>query len=173
MRGSWYLEGTVNDFASSNRIPKDMLAAAQIAISDNIVKLDAGKFNENYFSYIAAFGFGTGVAYETDQKMKNKLGSIAYGIEILKDIDIKRFEEICRCVNIKIGEEEIMGNFVFGAVTNSLSVAGMKQLVSQDSVMDDGILECLFMRKPKTIIELERVSVSVVEQGLSIALPEK
>lgn len=48
--------GSTNDFAQSLKIPKNMLRAAEIAVSGRQFPCDVGVFNEDNFVYIAAFG---------------------------------------------------------------------------------------------------------------------
>ena len=63
--------GSTNDFAQSLKIPKNMLRAAEIAVSGRQFPCDVGVFNEDNFVYIAAFGLFTDVSYMTNQKLKN------------------------------------------------------------------------------------------------------
>ena len=70
--------GTTNDFATSLCIPKKMDKAAIAAVSGVPVWVDVGRFGQEYFAYVAAFGAFTDVAYTTPQDMKNSLGRLAY-----------------------------------------------------------------------------------------------
>ena len=70
--------GTTNDFANSLHIPKGLLKAADNAVNGVVFPCDIGRFNQDTFVYIAAFGLFTDVSYETDQAMKNVLGHLAY-----------------------------------------------------------------------------------------------
>ena len=45
---------------------------------------DIGRFNQQTFAYVAAFGLFTDVSYETDQDLKNVLGHVAYILEGVK-----------------------------------------------------------------------------------------
>ena len=54
--------GTVNDFARSLKIPRDMVKAARLAVSGKDFLSDVGTFNNSHFVYIAAFGIFTDVA---------------------------------------------------------------------------------------------------------------
>lgn len=55
--------GTTNDLANSLGIPKYPEDAAHVAASGRPFRIDIGRFNERYFTYIAAFGAFTGVSY--------------------------------------------------------------------------------------------------------------
>lgn len=76
--------GTVNDFASSLNIPKDMQKCAAMIMQEHFQPVDLGRFNGGYFAYISAFGWFTDVSYVTPQKTKNVLGSFAYFLQGLK-----------------------------------------------------------------------------------------
>ena len=76
--------GTTNDFARSLHIPKDMLKAADTAVNGIVFPCDIGKFNNDFFVYIAAFGLFTDVSYQTKQEVKNVLGHLAYVLEGMK-----------------------------------------------------------------------------------------
>ena len=78
--------GTTNDFASSLHISRNILEAADTAVNGIPFACDVGRFNEDFFIYIAAFGLFTDVSYETKQSMKNILGHLAYVLEGTKRI---------------------------------------------------------------------------------------
>ena len=78
--------GSTNDFANSLKIPKDMVKAAEIAISGEPFACDVGMFNEEPFVYVAAFGIFTAVSYKTSQEWKNILGHAAYILEGVKSL---------------------------------------------------------------------------------------
>lgn len=84
-----------------------------------------------------------------------------------KSIDLKHFEAACRNMTILAGDTEIQGGFIFGAVTNSTSVAGMKNLTSSDMQFDDGLLESQFVRRPNSLLELEQLKKGMVTCNLS------
>ncbi|WP_347559749.1 hypothetical protein [Clostridium sp. AM58-1XD] len=61
---------------------------------------------------------------------------------------------------------ELEGDFLFGMVTNAISVGGFKGLVKEEVKLDDGIFEGLFIRMPKTPLELSNiVSYLLVHDG--------
>ena len=55
--------GSTNDFANSLKIPKDMVKAAEVAVSGTAFPCDMGYFNGDTFVYVAAFGLFTAVSY--------------------------------------------------------------------------------------------------------------
>ena len=160
--------GTVNDFASSLKIPKVPAEAADIIVAGNFRELDAGIFNDTVFSYVAAFGMFTKVSYETDQRMKNALGAAAYFIEVLKSLDPKSFRESTVHASISFGGETHEDDFIYGMVCNTLSVGTLTGIVPQGAKMDDGLLEGVFIKSPKNLIELDSIRNALVTGNLDI-----
>ena len=62
--------GTVNDFARTIGLTKIRFFLPDILKKYSEKKSDIGKFNNKYFSYVAAFGAFTPVSYVTSQKFK-------------------------------------------------------------------------------------------------------
>ena len=151
--------GTVNDFATTHRLPKNnIMEAAKIAASDNIFVTDVGKFGDRYFSYVAAFGIATNVAYDTDQKAKKRWRVLAYAANIVKSfVGKNKFKAACRKMTIDTGEVVIKGEFVFGAIYNTFTIGGTKNFIDKKVVLDDGLIEGLFIEKPKTLKQWEQV----------------
>ncbi len=150
--------GTVNDFARSLKIPRDMLRAARIAVGGRDFPCDMGTFNQEHFVYIAAFGIFTDVAYSTRQNMKNVLGHMAYLLE-----GVKRLTNI-PSYHVRFSSEELAeeGDFIFGMVTNSRSVGGFKSIIGRKVQFDDGVFEVTFIRTPKNPVELQEILGAII-----------
>lgn len=146
--------GSTNDFASSLRIPKQMLAAAEVAAGGMGYPIDIGRFcGERYFVYVAGFGAFTEVSYLTSQDKKNLLGHQAYMLEGVKSLtSIKSYRMQVSCEEMELEEE-----FIFGMITNTISVGGFKGLVNQNVALNDGLFEVLLIRTPKTPLELSNI----------------
>ncbi len=150
--------GTVNDFARSLKIPRDMLKAAKIAVEGTDFPCDMGTFNQEHFVYIAAFGIFTDVAYSTNQNIKNVLGHMAYLLE-----GVKRLASIPSYhVRIRSQELEAEGDFIFGMVTNSRSVGGFKSIIGRKVQFDDGVFEATFIKTPKNAAELQEILGAII-----------
>ena len=54
------------------------------------------------------------------------------------------------------------GDFIFGMITNTISVGGFKGLVNQDVSLCDGLFEVLLIRMPKTPLELSGIVSSLL-----------
>ncbi len=153
--------GTVNDFASTNNIPKNIPEAAQVAISNNVKSLDVGKFQDEYFSYVAAFGTATNISYDTDQRAKNTFGALAYFAGAVKSFNPIAINSACRHMRIRTDTEVLEGEYAFGAISNSMSIAGLSNLTGRDVVLDDGILEGLFIKKPEDILDIDEIGNAI------------
>lgn len=161
--------GTVNDFATTHRLPKNnIMEAAKIAAGDNIRLVDVGKFGDTYFSYVAAFGIATNVAYDTDQKAKKRWRILAYVANIFKSLlGRNKFKAACRKMTIDTGEVVIKGKFVFGAIYNSLSIGGVKNFIDKEVVLDDGLIEGLFIEKSKNLKAWEQLGKGLLTRDFN------
>jgi YegS/Rv2252/BmrU family lipid kinase len=147
--------GSTNDFATSIKLPKDMLLAAQTAVKGAPAYVDVGGFNRRKFIYIAAFGAFTDVSYSTPQDMKNLLGHSAYLIEALKT-----FGTIMNSHHFLIERNNgqiIEDDFIYGMITNSVSVGGFRGITGKNIVLDDGLFEVMLIKKPKNALELQDI----------------
>ncbi|WP_349947724.1 YegS/Rv2252/BmrU family lipid kinase [Lacrimispora sp. BS-2] len=163
--------GSTNDFATSLKISKNMLKAAEAAVFGEPFPIDIGCFCEDrHFVYIAAFGAFTEVSYLTPQDKKNVLGHQAYMLEGVKSLaSIKSYKMRIECEERSgsmslcpesVGRKEettLEGEFIFGMITNTMSVGGFKGLVTQDVALDDGEFEVLLIRTPKTALDLTNI----------------
>ena len=105
-----------------------MLRAAEIAVSGRQFPCDVGVFNEDNFVYIAAFGLFTDVSYMTNQKLKNIFGHVAYILESAKRLyDIPSYY-----LEVEVNGETIRDEFIYGMITNSVSVGGMKNMTGNN-----------------------------------------
>lgn len=154
--------GTMNDFASSLGIPRDMPEAAARVVEGQTVTVDAGSFNEEYFTYIAAFGAFTDVSYETPQQMKNMFGSLAYIMEGMKRLNTAKSYHVA----VTHDDETIEDDFIFGMVSNSTSVGGFKGLCGTEVLLDDGVFEVLLIKTPKNLAEFQLTINSFLKREL-------
>lgn len=144
--------GSTNDFASSMSISKKMTEAAQDIVDGVFFEYDVGKFNENYFVYVAAFGMFTDVSYETPQDLKNLFGHAAYIAEGLRRLRTYKGQEI----TVEHDGISETGNFLIGLVSNSTSIGGMKFLINDSVYFDDGLFEVTLVRTPANAIALQQ-----------------
>ena len=145
--------GSTNDFAGSLFIPKNMVAAAEMIMEENVYRCDIGKFNKQTFTYIAAFGLFTDVAYETDQDLKNILGHLAYLLEGVKRLfDIQSYH-----MKVTTEDEIFEDDFMYVMITNSRSVGGFKNLTGKNVDMNDGLFEVTLITTPKNPMDMQEI----------------
>ncbi len=150
--------GSTNDFANSLQLPKNVRKAAEIALDGQPFACDVGQFNDNSFIYVAAFGIFTEVSYQTNQELKNLLGHAAYILEGAKSLlDIEAYE-----MRVEYEDTILEGEFIFGMVTNSISVGGFKQIAGKNVLLDDGVFEVTLIKRPKNPLELNEIVTSLL-----------
>lgn len=150
--------GSTNDFAASLKIPKNMLRSADIAVNGKLFPCDVGGFNEDYFSYVAAFGLFTDVSYQTSQNLKNVLGHGAYIIEGAKRlVDIPSY-----ILEVEVNGEVIRDEFIYGMITNSTSVGGIKNMTGKDVMLDDGLFEVNLIKFPQNPLQLNEILTNLM-----------
>lgn len=154
--------GSTNDFGGSLALPKNMVQAAKVAVGGRNFPCDIGSFNNDIFVYIAAFGLFTDVSYETAQDIKNVLGHMAYLLE-----GVKRLSAI-RTYRLKVMHDgqTIEDDFLFGMITNSVSVGGFKNITGKNVKLDDGVFEVTLIQTPRNPIELNSIIVSLLNRDI-------
>lgn len=153
--------GSTNDFAASLSIPSDPVKAAQNAMRHTPRDLDVGVFGERNFVYVASFGAFTRTAYRVEQDIKNMFGHFAYLLEGVRDI------ETLRPYHMKIttdAGEVFDGEYLFGAVSNSTSLAGLMKLPGAAVDLSDGRFELLLVPVPKSPQDLQKLIRAVAYQ---------
>lgn len=145
--------GSTNDYGSSLGIPKNVKEAAFIAANGLPQQVDVGDFNGDSFVYVAAFGIFTETSYATPQELKNQLGYLAYVIEASKQLrDIPSYR-----MQAEYDGNVIYDEFIFGMVTNTLQVGGMKGIIPGKIELNDGLFEVNLIRTPRNPIELNEI----------------
>ncbi len=155
--------GSTNDFANSHCLSTDILEAARNAANGKVIDYDIGRFGNHYFTYVAAFGAFSWLSYTTDQHMKNLLGHTAYILDGIKDLSK------IKPIHLKMTTDGIIheGDYIFGAVSNSTSIAGTITLPLQSVDTCDGIFEVLLIRMPKNLSELDSAIRSILSMDYS------
>ena len=153
--------GSTNDFASSLHLSKNLVEAARDIVEGTPRRLDVGRFNDRYFSYVASFGAFTRASYATSQNVKNALGHLAYILSGIKELAYIR----SRRLRFTLDDGRVLEDeYIFGAISNSTSVAGILTL-SEDLVdMNDGVFELLLVRKPENLLELNDCVLALTTQ---------
>ena len=153
--------GTTNDVASTLGLPKNATDAALRIVTGTPTAFDVGSFGEqSFFTYVAAFGAFTAVSYETPQNEKQALGHLAYVLEAMGRLNsIDHY-----CAHVEYDGGTVDGDFIFGGVSNSTSVAGMVRLRKDLVSLGDGLFETLLIRRPQQFGDLSRIITGVLNQ---------
>lgn len=166
--------GSTNDFANSLKIPSTMSKAAEIVVGGRAFCCDVGRFNDDVFVYIAAFGLFTEVSYGTPQEMKNMLGHMAYLLEGVKHLQNIKSNHLKVTYVSENGETKVIEDeFIFGMVTNSRSVGGFKSIAGNvfkgEIALDDGLFEVTLIKMPKNPMELNSILAALAIQNIDTA----
>lgn len=154
--------GTTNDFANSIGIPKRMEDAAKYIVSGDTMPCDIGLMNkEKNFCYVAAFGAFTEVSYLTPQYLKNMLGHQAYVIEAAKSL------AALKPYYVRVNADGVMaeGEFVYGMVSNTESVGGVKGLTGTSVDLQDGLFEVTLVRKVYSPMDFQQLVTAFLTQN--------
>lgn len=135
--------GTMNDFGSSLKLPRNPDRFCKMIENMELKKVDLGVIDDDYFHYVVGGGTLSAVSYSTNQKSKNLFGKSAYYFSAAL-----RFFKILKSSQIRIESAEITGNenAVLYLISNSPVVGGFKNLLP-DAQLDDGQLHVLIVRK--------------------------
>ncbi|MDD3240288.1 MAG: diacylglycerol kinase family lipid kinase [Lachnospira sp.] len=154
--------GSTNDFATSLNIPKDMIRAAEHIARGTVFPCDIGIANgERNFNYVAAFGAFTEVSYATPQSLKNVLGHQAYVIEAVKSFAALKPHYMRICSE----EKNIQGNYVYGMVSNTESVGGMKGLTGTGIDLRDGYFEVTLIKEIRNPMDFQMLVTAFLTQS--------
>lgn len=129
--------GTANDFAHSAGVPtEDVTAALRLAASAPRRWIDVGLVNGKIFVNLVSGGFGSRITAETDPKLKQRLGGLAYAIT-----GITRFAELSENRGSFRAEAfSWEGPYLALAIGNGRQAGGGIALCP-DALIDDGLLD--------------------------------
>ena len=160
--------GSTNDYAASLKLSFNVLEAVGDILGGEPQAVDMGEFNNEIFVYVAAFGAFTDVSYDTNQDMKNLFGHIAYIMEGVRRIgDIKSYD-----LRVEVDGELHEGSYIYGMVTNSVSVGGFKGITGKNVLLDDGVFEVLLIHTPKNVLELQEIVTALLSGNTDSSLIE-
>lgn len=150
--------GTTNDFARSIGVAFNKLELSNNLDKYTTEKVDLGKFNDRVFNYVVSAGIFSKTSYSTSTKAKNRFGRLAYLVSGAKEIFIcKPYRLIVRSKDKSIDDE-----FIYCSVSNSKYVGGFNIFKKENVEMDDGELEAIFIKKPKSFHKLIKLLCKVI-----------
>lgn len=154
--------GSTNDMARTLGVPTGSVKkAAKAILSGDNIHQDVGSFGDDrYFTYIASFGAFTKVSYATPRWKKHIFGHMAYIMDgILAISDIRPWK-----VHVSCDQLEEDGEYAFGSVTNSTSIAGVLKLDPSRVALNDGKFEVMLIRQPKTPADMQKIVDALILQ---------
>lgn len=152
--------GTTNDYARNLNLPQGMEEMAALAAAGEPRPVDIGCLGERYFIYVAAFGAFTDVAYNTPQQFKNALGHLAYVLKGASELSsLKGYP-----LRVEYDGGVLEGEYLFGMVSNTVSVGGVLGFPSDQVALDDGLLELTLVERPKSVAQLNREIYALAKQ---------
>ena len=150
--------GTSNDFGALHHLSSDLVQAAQDAVTGRVKAVDSGRLNDTGFVYVAAFGAFIATAYATPQDIKNALGRPAYFLDAMRELPRIRAEHLKITADGQVYE----GDYIFGAITNNITVSGVISLPEGTVDTDDGLFEVVLIENITTLPELGDVVYSAL-----------
>jgi lipid kinase YegS len=156
--------GTANDFAHAAGVPTDNLTAAlRIAASAPRRWIDAGFVDGRLFVNLVSGGFGSRVTVETDPRLKQRLGGLAYAIT-----GISRFAELSENRGMFRAEDfSWEGTFLAVAIGNGRQAGGGIPLCP-DALIDDGLLDLVIFPALERTARLDAVAQLLREGTASL-----
>lgn len=155
--------GTLNEWSTGLGISKTIRQAAKDIVKGKEITLDIGQFGDKYFTYTASFGAFTSASYSANQDVKNVLGQAAYFFEGIKSLGtIKPIHLKFEC-----DDREIEGDFLFGAISNSMSVGGIVKFDQAAVQLNDGLFEVLLIKNPANVLGFQTIIDGIVKHELN------
>lgn len=155
--------GTTNDYARNLYLPRGFEDMAALAATGEPRAVDIGRLGSHYFIYVAAFGAFTDVAYNTPQQFKNALGHLAYVLKGATELaSLKSYH-----LRLEYDAGAVEGDYLYGMVSNTVSVGGVLGLPKEEVALDDGLLEAVLIEKPKTMAQLNAMILALAKQEFS------
>ncbi|MDD5938865.1 MAG: YegS/Rv2252/BmrU family lipid kinase [Clostridiales bacterium] len=152
--------GTTNDFARNLSLPKHMEDMAATAAAGVPRPCDIGKLGDQYFVYVAAFGAFTDVAYNTPQQFKNLFGHLAYVLKgVAEFANLKSYH-----LTVEYDGGTLEGDYLYGMVSNTISVGGLIGLPPEEVALDDGLLEAVLVKMPSGVQEFQTACRALARQ---------
>lgn len=149
--------GTVNDFANHMGLPRNMDDFFQMIKDENVLNVDLGKVNDEYFINVAASGLLTNVGYQVQPEAKAVFGRMAYYMEGVKELPKQKFDPVrVSFVSEEYTKEEDILLFL---ISNSASIGGFKKL-APDANVSDGYLDVVIIKKSE-VGDLAQIFVNI------------
>lgn len=133
--------GTANDVANYLRIPHKIKEYCRIVSEGQLLNIDLGLVNDEYFINVASAGFLTETAHEVDHNLKNVLGKMAYYLKTIEKIPGLQPLQLQLTADGQRYETEILMFLILNGGT-----AGGFQGILPAGKMSDGLLDFLAIK---------------------------
>ena len=133
--------GTTNDIGNMFGLGKNIYKNLELLLSGEVRNIDLTSINDVPFVYVAGFGKFLNIPYETDRKLKKKIGYLAYILNGVKDFFINKtplYE-----LEYEVNGEKYHGLYSLAIVSNATRIAGISGFY-KNAKLDDGQFEVLF-----------------------------
>ncbi len=161
--------GTVNDYATSLMLENNVEYGFKLIDQNLYRRVDSACINGyQYFNYICAFGPFTSTSYSVSHNMKKELGALAYVLKGITEV-VSISQE--HSLKVNVDGREIKGDFSFGMIVNSHSVAGIKSIFKATDITDGYYTLFLLKSTAYNMARLPKLIVngfgdSFIEEGI-------
>jgi len=131
---------------------KNLYKNLEALLSGEVKNLDLCFINDNPFIYVAGFGKFLNIPYETNRKLKKKIGYSAYIVGAIKDFFFSKtplYE-----IEYEVNGEVYHGFYSLALLSNATRIAGINNFYKEVK-LNDGMFEVLFcnLRTKKEIFK--------------------
>ena len=135
--------GTTNDVGHMYGLTSDIIDSLRSILKGVKKKIDVCTINGRSFVYVASFGKFMDIPYETPQKLKKRVGHLAYILAGCKQI-FKRIPKYD--ITYEIDGVKHHGYYTFLIISNANRIAGINNFY-RDMKLDDKKFEGMFCSK--------------------------
>ena len=134
--------GSCNDVSKMLGYENDLLNNLELAINGNERQIDIGTINDRVFTYVVGMGKFMHIPYATPDKLKKRIGYLAYLKEGVKEFlsNTKTYRTV-----ITLDGKKISGDYSLILISNSNHIAGISN-VYKDIKIDDEKFEVLLCK---------------------------
>lgn len=142
-------EGTSNDVANYLKIPHKIKEYCRVVTEGQLMNIDLGLVNNEYFINVASAGFLTETAHEVDHTLKNVLGKMAYYLKTIEKLPKIKSLRLQLTVD---GQHHDMDIFMF-LILNGGTAGGFQGILPAGK-MSDGKLDFLAIKSVPRLAHL-------------------
>ena len=132
--------GTTNDIGHMYGLGNNIIKNLELILNGVVKTVDICSINNRSFVYVASFGKFMDIPYETPQKLKHRIGHMAYLLSGTKEVFKKtpKYD-----ITYEIDGVKHNGKYTFIIVSNANRIAGINNFY-KDVKLDDQKFEVMF-----------------------------